>query len=298
MPSPFLEEVRRVIRTLHYSIRTEKSYIYWIRFYIVFHNKRHPRDMAVEEIGAFLSYLANERKIAAATQNQALNALNFLYKRVIGIPLGELQGVARAKRPKRLPVVLSRTEVIQLMSQFSGDYLLMARMMYGSGLRLMELLRLRIKDIDFHRKLITVRAGKGDKDRITILPEMLVPYLENQIERVVLLHKSDIEAGFGETSMPFALARKYPNAARQPGWQFVFPSAQRAPDPYTGKIKRHHLHRSSLQNAVKNAVRAAGLMKPVSSHTLRHSLRHTCLKTVTTFAPFRSCSATRMFQPP
>lgn len=271
MSSPFLDEVRRAIRTLHYSIRTEKSYLYWIRFYILYHKKRHPKDMSAVEVGEFLSYLANERKVAAATQNQALNALAFMYKRVIGEPLGELQGVVRAKRPKRLPVVLSRQEVMQLMSQLSGQYLLMARLMYGSGLRLMEVLRLRVKDIDYHRKAITVRAGKGNKDRITILPDSLVPYMENQVERVLLLHKSDIEAGYGEVSMPFALARKYPNAAKQPGWQFVFPSANRSCKPGSKRIMRHHLHRSSVQNAIKVAVRATGLMKPVSSHTLRHS---------------------------
>jgi integron integrase len=270
MSSPFLEDVRRVIRTLHYSIRTEKSYLYWIRFYILYNNKRHPRDMSVIEVGKFLSYLANEREVAAATQNQALNALNFMYKNVLGTPLGELQGVTRAKRPKRLPVVLSRQEVARLMAQLSGQYLLMAKIMYGAGLRLMEVLRLRIKDIDFSGKAIIVRAGKGNKDRITILPDVIVPYMENQVERASLLHQSDVEAGFGEASLPFALARKYPNAATQPGWQFVFPSTRRARDPRSGKIKRHHLHRSSVQNAIKNAVRAAGLTQPASSHTLRH----------------------------
>ena len=270
MPSPFLESVRRVIRTLHYSIRTEQSYLSWIRQFILFHNKRHPSAMGVTEVGAFLSYLANERQVAAATQNQALNALNFLYTKVLDQPLGGLQGVARAKRPKRLPVVLSRREVTLLLDRLSGDYQLMARLMYGSGLRLMEVLRLRIKDVDFDHHALIVRAGKGDKDRITVLPDALEPCLRNQLERARLLHKADLEAGFGETSLPHALARKYPNAAFQTGWQYVFPAASRARDPRSGRIKRHHIHHTSLQNAVKNAVRSAGIEKPASSHTLRH----------------------------
>lgn len=270
MTSPFLDSVRRVIRTLHYSIRTEQAYLYWIRQYILFHRKRHPEDMTVVEVGEFLSYLANERRVAAATQNQALNALNFLYSKVLNQPLGKLQGVARAKRPKRLPVVLSREEVNQLLDQLSGQYLLMAKLMYGSGLRLMEVLRLRVKDIDFSMRALIIRAGKGDKDRITVLPDSLVPYLRNQIERVHLLHKSDLDAGYGEVSLPYAQTRKYPGAPFQTGWQFVFPSDNRSRDPHSGRIKRHHIHRSSVQNAIKNAVRATGMEKPVSSHTLRH----------------------------
>jgi len=268
--SPFLNSVSRVIRTLHYSIRTEQSYLSWIRQYILFHKKRHPSEMSVVEVGEFLSYLANERHVSASTQNQALNALNFLYTKVLDQPLGELQGVVRAKRPKRLPVVLSRKEVTLLLDRLSGEYLLMAKLMYGSGLRLMEVLRLRVKDVDFSRHAIIVRAGKGDKDRITVLPDSLEPYLRNQLEHVRLLHKTDLEAGFGETSMPYALARKYPNAAFMTGWQYVFPSDNRARDPRSGRIKRHHIHRSSVQNAIKNAVRQAGIEKPASSHTLRH----------------------------
>lgn len=268
--SPFIESVRRVIRTLHYSIRTEQSYVYWVRQYILFHGKRHPEEMSVIEVGQFLSYLANERHVAAATQNQALNALNFLYTKVLGRPLGELQGVTRAKRPKRLPVILSRSEVERLFKQLSGRYLLVAKLMYGSGLRLMEVLRLRIKDVDFQQHAIIVRAGKGDKDRITVLPDALLPYLQNQTEQVRLLHQSDLDSGYGEVSLPYALARKYPSAPFQAGWQYVFPSDNRSRDPNSGRVKRHHLHRSSVQNAVRNAVRASGIEKPVSSHTLRH----------------------------
>ena len=271
MSSAFLDSVRRVIRTLHYSIRTEQSYLSWIKQYILYHGKRHPQEMSVVEVGEFLSYLANERKVAAATQNQALNALNFLYTRVLNQPLGELQGVTRAKRPKRLPVVLSADEVIRLFDQLSGQHLLIAKLMYGSGMRLMETLRLRVKDVDFSMQAVIIRAGKGNKDRVTILPECLTANMKNQVDRVRLLHKSDLEAGFGEASLPYALARKYPQAPFQTGWQYVFPSQNRAHDPRSGKIKRHHIHRSSVQNAIKNAVRASGIEKPASSHTLRHS---------------------------
>jgi len=281
MSSAFLDSVRRVIRTLHYSIRTEKSYLSWIKQYILYHGKRHPRDMSVVEVGEFLSYLANERNVASATQNQALNALNFLYKRVLNQPLGELQGVARAKRPKRLPVVLSVDEISRLFDQLSGQHLLIAKLMYGSGMRLMETLQLRIKDVDFSMQSITIRAGKGNKDRITVLPECLAANMKNQIERVRLLHKSDLKAGFGEASLPFALSRKYPQAPFQTGWQYVFPSKNRARDPRSGNIKRHHIHRSSVQNAIKNAVRASGIEKPASSHTLRHSFATHLLETGT-----------------
>jgi len=271
MSSAFLDSVHRVIRTLHYSIRTEQSYLSWTRQYIFYHGKWHPEKMAAVEVGEFLSYLANERHVAAATQNQALNALNFLYSKVLNQPLGELHGVVRAKRPKRLPVVLSKQEVSQLLGQLSGQYLLMAKLMYGSGLRLMEVLRLRVKDVDFSMHAIIVRAGKGDKDHIAILPECLTAHLKNQIDRIRLLHKSDLDAGFGEVSLPYALSRKYPQAPFQTGWQYVFPSDNRSKDPQSGKFKRHHIHRSSLQNVIKNAVQASGIEKPASSHTLRHS---------------------------
>ena len=281
MSSAFLDSVRRVIRTLHYSIRTEQSYLSWIKQYILYHGKRHPRDMSVVEVGEFLSYLANERNVASATQNQALNALNFLYKRVLNQSLGELQGVTRAKRPKRLPVVLSVDEISRLFDQLSGQHLLIAKLMYGSGMRLMETLQLRIKDVDFSMQSITIRAGKGNKDRITVLPECLAANMKNQIERVRLLHKSDLKAGFGEASLPFALSRKYPQAPFQTGWQYVFPSQNRALDSRSGNIKRHHIHRSSVQNAIKNAVRASGIEKPASSHTLRHSFATHLLETGT-----------------
>ena len=227
--------------------------------------------MTVVEVGEFLSYLANERHVTAATQNLALNALNFLYNRVLNCPLGDLQDVTRAKRPKRLPVVLSRKEVLLLLDQLSGTRLLMAKLMYGSGMRLMELLRLRIKDIEFNQRAIIVRAGKGNKDRITVMPLALIPYMENQLELARLLHKTDLEAGYGEASLPYALARKYPNAPYETGWQYVFPAANRARDPRSGRIKRHHINRSTLQKTIRNAARSARFEKPVSSHTLRHS---------------------------
>ena len=184
--------------------------------------------------------------------------------------LEEIGPFKRARRPKRLPVILSRREVDRLLAQLSGRYLLMAKLMYGSGLRLMEVLRLRIKDVDIHQHAVMVRAGKGDKDRITVLPDSLLPYIQNQTEKARLLHQSDLDSGYGEVSLPYALARKYPAASYQAGWQYVFPSDNRSRDPVSGRIKRHHLHRSSVQNAIKNAVRAAGFEKPVSSHTLRH----------------------------
>jgi integron integrase len=281
MSSAFLDSVRRAIRTLHYSIRTEQAYLSWIKQYILFHGKRHPQDMSVVEVGEFLSYLANERNVAAATQNQALNALNFLYKRVLNQPLGELQGVTRAKRPKRLPVVLSADEINRLFNHLSGQHLLLAKLMYVSGMRLMETLHLRVKDIYFSMRAIIIRAGKGNKDRITVLPECLTADMKNQIERIRLLHKSDLKSGFGEASLPFALSRKYPQAPFQIGWQYVLPSQNRACDPRSGKIKRHHIHRSSIQNAIKNAVRSSGIEKPASSHTLRHSFATHLLETGT-----------------
>ena len=237
--------------------------------------------MSVVEVGEFLSYLANERNVAAATQNQALNALNFLYKRVLNQPLGELQGVTRAKRPRRLPVVLSADEINRLFDHLSGQHLLLAKLMYVSAMRLMETLRLRVKDVNFSMRAIIIRAGKGNKDRITVLPECLTADMKNQIERIRLFHKSDLKAGFGEASLPFALSRKYPQAPFQTGWQYVFPSQNRARNLRFGKIKRHHMHRSSIQNAIKNAIRASGIEKPASSHTLRHSFATHLLETGT-----------------
>jgi integron integrase len=232
---------------------------------------QHPNTLGTADVKRFLSHLAINRNVASATQNQALNALNFLYSQVLETPLGDITGTIRAKRPKRLPVVLSRQEVERVLERISPDYWLIAAMLYGSGLRLMECLRLRVKDIDFEQSAIIVRSGKGDKDRRTLLPEPLIPHLQSQIESVRLLHERDLDAGFGSVYLPFALDRKYPRAKFELGWQFVFPAKNIAKDPRSEIHRRHHVHHSNVQKAMKSAVQAATINKPASSHTLRHS---------------------------
>lgn len=272
MPGPRLsDQVRDALRRKHYSYRTEKTYLHWIRRFIYFHGKRHPREMAESEIAEFLTHLAVERQVSASTQNQALNAILFLYKQVIGREVGFLQGVVRAKRPERLPVVMTREEVNAVLSRLSGREWLLACLMYGAGLRVMESLRLRVKDIDFGMNQIVVRDGKGQKDRVTPLPVSIVAALHQQIEEVQRIRNGDLADGYGEVSLPFALARKYPNAARELVWWYVFPASQRSRDPYSGRFKRHHLDDSVIQRAVKQAVRSAGISKPASCHSLRHS---------------------------
>lgn len=269
--SPFLEKVRGAIRVRHYSIRTEQAYLAWIRQFIVYHGKRHPADLGDREVSAFLTYLAQRRNVAAATQNQALNALVFMYRHVLDKPLGELQEVVRAKKPKRLPVVLSQQEVARLLSRLTGIHWLVGCLMYGSGLRLMECLRLRVKDIEFSRRAIFVRDGKGGKDRVVTLADELLEPLARHLETVKTLHERDAAEGFGRVYLPFALEKKYPNAATEWGWQYVFPAAKRTIDPRSNIERRHHINESSVQKAVKNAVRRAGIDKPASCHTLRHS---------------------------
>lgn len=266
-----LDQVRDLLRRKHYSYRTEQVYLYWIRHYIFFHHKRHPREMAEPEIAAFLSYLAADRRVSASTQNQALNAILFLYKQVLEKNIGLIQGVVRAKRPERLPVVMTPEETRMVLGRLSGREWLMACLMYGAGLRVMECLRLRIKDVDFGLNQIFVRDGKGGKDRVTTLPAAVIPALRQQMEEVKRVRESDLADGYGEVSMPFALERKYPNAARELAWWYVFPSSCRSRDPYSGRSKRHHLDVSVIQRAVKHAVRAAGLSKPATCHTFRHS---------------------------
>jgi integron integrase len=266
-----LEVVRDTLRRLHYSYRTEKTYLYWIRYFILWSGKRHPREMGAPEVTAYLNFLARERKVAAATQNQALSALLFLYGKVLGISLPWLDDLERAKRPVRLPVVLSQEEVTRLLGQMQGMTWLMASLLYGCGLRLRECLLLRVKDVDFSYRQILVREGKGNKDRVTMLPESLIQSLHGHLGRVSVLHRRDLAEGYGEVGLPHALARKYPNAGREWGWQYVFPSKNRSADPYTGVIRRHHLYHQTLSRAVKQAARAAGIAKPVSVHTLRHS---------------------------
>jgi integron integrase len=266
-----LDQLRDAIRRKHYSYRTEKTYLHWARRYILFHGKRHPSDLGENHIAGFLTHLAVDRRVSASTQNQALNAILFLYKQVLEREIGLIQGVTRAKQGQRLPVVLTREEVQAVLSRMSGRSWLMAGLMYGAGLRVAECLRLRIKDIDFGFGHILVRDGKGKKDRSVPLPQALIPALRAQIEEVGRIQQSDLADGYGETSMPDALERKYPGASRQLGWWYVFPSTSRSRDPYSGRIKRHHLDDSVIQRAVKQAVFAAGLRKPISCHTFRHS---------------------------
>ncbi len=271
-PAPrLLDQVREALRRKHYSYRTEHAYLHWIRRFIFFHQKRHPRDMAEPEVAAFLTHLAVDRQVSASTQNQALNAILFLYKQVIERDIGLIPGVVRAKRPERLPVVMTREEVEAILRRLSGRDWLLACLMYGAGLRVMECLRLRVKDVDFGLNQIVVRDGKGQKDRVTPLPAMVVPALRQQIELVRRIRMADLADGYGDVSLPFALARKYPNAPRELAWWYVFPASQRSRDPRSAEIKRHHLDASSIQRSVKEAVRATGIPKPVSCHSFRHS---------------------------
>jgi integron integrase len=268
-----LDQVRDVIRRKHFSIRTEQVYVDWIRRFILFHDKRHPREMAEAEVTQFLTHLAREAGVAASTQNQALSALLFLYKQVLKQEIGWLEGVERAKRPARLPVVLTRDEVHRLFAQLHGVHRLMAGLLYGSGLRLMECMRLRVKDVDLGYLRITVRDGKGGKDRVTMLPVNLAKSLERHLQKVKAQHEEDLEAGFGGVHLPDTIARKYRNAQKEWTWQYVFPSSRLSIDPRapTSARQRHHSDESVLQDAVKRAVRGAGIAKPATCHTLRHS---------------------------
>jgi integron integrase len=266
-----LDQVRAEIRLRHYSIRTEEVYVDWVRRFILFHSKRHPKEMGAGEVRDFLSHLAVERNVAASTQNQAKSALLFLYREVLHIELPWLDEVIAAKTPRRLPVVLTQTEVRRLLNSMSGTMGLVASLLYGTGMRLLEGLRLRVKDVEFERREIIVREGKGNKDRVTVLPENLILPLKAHLAKVKALHERDLEAGFGEVYLPDALARKYPKAGKAWGWQFVFPSVVRSTDPRTGIERRHHLYEASVQRAVREAAKLAEIHKPVTPHTLRHS---------------------------
>jgi len=266
-----LAQVRQQIRLRNYSIRTEAVYAEWVKRYIRFHRYRHPAEMGAAEIEAFLSHLAVGRNVSGSTQNQALAALLFLYKQVLGVNLPWLDDIVRAKKPKHLPVVLARDEVARVLDELSGVQWLVANLLYGAGLRLLEALRLRVKDIDFARGELLVRDGKGQKDRVTMLPQCLILPLQEHLQKVAVLHRADLAEGFGRTNLPFALARKYPNAAAEWGWQFVFPSGNRSQDPRSQGIFRHHVHEKTIQRAVREAVRRAGLIKPATPHTFRHS---------------------------
>lgn len=265
------EQIRNVLRCRHYSIRTEKTYVSWIRQYMAFHRMRHPRTMGVAEIEAFLTHLAVNRRVSSSTQNQAFNAIVFLYRDVLNQELDHAIDAVRAKRPQRIPAVLSREEVAAVLSLLKGTGLLMASMLYGCGLRIMECCRLRVKDIDFAMHQITVFDGKGQKDRAVMLPGKLAPLLRGQVARVKLVHDSDLRQGYGSVYMPFALERKYPGASRQLGWQYLFPSLTLAKDPRTAVMRRHHVSPSTLQKAVRKAGTEAGIVKHFGCHTFRHS---------------------------
>jgi integron integrase len=266
-----LDQVRDVIRRRHYSIRTEQAYVDWIKRFIIFHDKRHPSEMAEEEVAQFLTHLARDLNVAPSTQNQALSALLFLYKEVLNHEIGWLEKVERAKKPPKLPVVLSRTEVKRVFAYLHGTPKLMAGLLYGSGLRLMECVRLRVKDVDFELAQITVRDAKGGKDRITMLPLNLAEPLQRHLVRIKAQHEQDIEDGFGRVHLPFAIGRKFPNAAREWAWQYVFPSSRLSVDPRSGNRQRHHMAEGILQSALKRAVNAAGIVKRANCHSLRHS---------------------------
>ena len=265
-----LDQVRAAIRVRHYSRRTEDTYVHWIRRFILFHAKRHPQEMGEREVTAFLTYLAVDKNVAASTQNQALAAILFLYQKVLEMKLDWLEDVVRARRPKRLPVVLSRDEVTRLLNSLQGMPQLIARLMYGTGMRLLEALRLRVKDIDFSRCQVIVRAGKGDKDRYTVLPQALIEPLQAHLQKVQALHQADLAQGFGSVQLPFALARKYPNVDQELSWQYVFPSDRLSTNPRSGITRRHHLDPSGLQRAVKTSAKFAKINKPVSPHNFRH----------------------------
>jgi integron integrase len=267
-----LDQMRLVLRLKHMSIRTEDSYVHWVRRFILFHHKRHPYDMGAPEIRAFLAHLALNEHVAASTQNVALNALVFLYRHVLRQPFPELGEIERAKRPGRIPVVFTREEVARLLAYLSGTPHLMASLLYGAGLRLMECVRLRVKDLDFAYHQITVREGKGAQDRVTMLPQSLEPALQRQLAKVRLVHEADLLEGYGAVYLPYAFANKDPGAAKSWEWQYVFPASKRSIDPRSGIERRHHLSETVLQKAVKAAIRRTGIPKRGSCHTLRHYL--------------------------
>ncbi|PIE75060.1 MAG: integrase [Deltaproteobacteria bacterium] len=267
-----MEQVRQVLRYYHYAYRTEQTYCDWIVRYIkFFDSQKHPKDMGKREIERFLSHLATKEKVAASTQRQALNAIIFLYKRVLDIPVEESIGHTRSKRHQRPPVVMTKSEVQRVIQNMKGTHLTMAKLLYGSGLRLMECIRLRVQDLDFEKNIIYVRAGKGNKDRTTLFPQSIQSELKNQIDLIKRIHEQDLELGYGAVYLPNSLARKYKNASKDFRWQYVFPAKKLSTDPRSRAIRRHHVLESGLQKAVKSAVNRAQITKRVSSHTFRHS---------------------------
>jgi integron integrase len=270
-PPKLIDQVRDRLRVKHYSIRTEQVYVDWIRRYIFFHDKRHPKDMEAADVEAFLTHLAVAGKVSASTQNQAKSALLFLYREVLDIQLAWLENITQAKAPKRLPVVLTVSELQALLAHLKGTHLLISSLLYGGGMRLMEAVRLRVKDVEFSRHEILVREGKGFKDRVTMLPEAVVASLKKHLAKVKILHGEDLAQGYGEVYLPFALDKKFPTAGREWGWQYVFPSKNLSLDPRSGKTRRHHVDEKGVQRAVKQAVRDAEIVKPATPHTFRHS---------------------------
>ena len=271
MPSELIARLRNAVRVRHYSVRTEKAYVAWTKRYVRFHGMTHPKELRSDDVAAFLTWLAVDRDVSASTQNQALNALVLLYKEVLNQPLEFVRGTVRAKRPQHVPTVFSEEEVLRVLAQLDGDCWLMAALLYGSGLRLMECVRLRVKDVDFDHRCIVVRDGKGAKDRVVTLADGVIPHLREQVSRVRLLHARDLAAGYGSVWLPDALARKFVNAPRELGWQYVFAARNRSADPRSGEIRRHHVDPSVLQKAVKSAIVRAGITKKASCHTFRHS---------------------------
>ncbi|MBC2696554.1 MAG: integron integrase [Desulfobacteraceae bacterium] len=266
-----LDQVRNATRVRHLSYRTEQAYVHWIKRFILFHNKRHPSEMDETYVSEFLTFLAVKRHVAASTQNQALSAILFLYRDVLKQELGWVNDVERAKKPERLPVVFSKQEVESILLRIEGTKWLMASLLYGSGLRLMECLRLRVKDVDFEYNQVVVRDGKGQKDRITMLSVSSKEPLKKHLAKIKAIHEADLKAGFGKVYLPYALHRKYPNADQEWGWQYVFPATKFSKEPRSGIVMRHHLDESTLRRAVKAAIRSAGITKNGSCHTLRHS---------------------------
>src|SRR3990167_6308078 len=270
-PPKLLDQVRDKLRVKHYSIRTEQTYVDWIKRFIFYHGKRHPKDMEARDVEDFLTHLAVAGRVSASNQNQAKSALLFLYREVLEIRLPWLDNVTQAKAPKRLPVVLTVSEVQSVLSRLSGTHALIASLLYGGGMRLMEAVRLRVKDVDFARREIVIREGKGFKDRVTMLPEAVIAPLKAHFAKVKTLHEEDLAQSFGEVYLPFALDKKYPNAGREWGWQYIFPSRNLSVDPRSGKTRRHHVDEKGAQRAVKQAVPNTDLTKPATPHTLRHS---------------------------
>ncbi len=287
-PRKLLDQVRDIMRLKHYAFRTECTYISWIKRFILFHDKKHPKEMEESEAEAFLTWLAVEKNVSKSTQNQAFNALIFLYREVLKQPLDGRINAVRSSKKQRLPIVMSKEETQLVLSGMSGTTQLMAKLLYGSGLRLMECIRLRIKDIDFEINEIRVHSGKGDKDRLVPLPESIKPALKTHLERVKLIHKNDLSKGYDEVYLPHALDRKYPNAGKEWTWQYVFPSTKLSRDPRKNIIRRHHMDPSSLDRAIKRAVKLANITKQISSHTFRHSFATHLLQTGTDIRTIQS----------